>query len=271
MLMENPVKFSNNDIITLKESIDILEPFYEISIKCQSETIVTASLVVPAIVHLIVHLRDIKENLLFCNKLVQQLQSSMEARFTGILNRLNQLDVEENDPFYDPVYFMAAVLDPSFKFYWLRDLKLSANKENRLKQNIIQLILDEINKDLKVLSTKSSDKNTSSASNPKKKKLFTYDGIINDVLNDPTVNNPVVELDAYLNDPIKSKFSDYWLHSQPNHLKKLVTRICSVQASSAPVERVFSHASLILSSRRTRMSEQLFKDLVFLKVNQTLL
>ncbi|CAF3358442.1 unnamed protein product [Rotaria sp. Silwood2] len=270
MLLENPIKFSNNDIIILNELIDILEPFHEISVKCQSETIVTASLVVPAVVHLIVHLRDITENLSYCNKLVQQLKLSIEARFAGIINRLNQLDVEKNDPFNDPVYFMAAVLDPSFKFFWLRDLKLSPNMENRLKQNIIQLILDEVNKNLKLSPTKLSNKNTS-ASNPKKKKLFVYNEISNDVSNDPEANNPVVELEVYLNDPIRSKFSDYWSYSQLYHLKKLVRRICSVQASTAAIERVFSQAGLILSSRRTRMSEELFKDLVFLKVNKTLL
>ncbi|CAF4957145.1 unnamed protein product, partial [Rotaria magnacalcarata] len=42
---------------------------------------------------------------------------------------------------------MATILDPSFKFYWLRDLNLPINNENRLKQNIIQLIVDEISQD----------------------------------------------------------------------------------------------------------------------------
>jgi hypothetical protein len=37
------------------------------------------------------------------------------------------------------------------------------------------------------------------------------------------------------------------------------------------MERVFSCAGLILSSRCTRLSEQLFKDLIFLKAIQTLL
>ena len=54
-------------------------------------------------------------------------------------------------------------------------------------------------------------------------------------------------------------------------LKKLIVRIFSVQASSAPMERVFSYAGLILSPRRTNLNEQLFRDLVFLKVNQRLL
>ena len=90
-------------------------------------------------------------------------------------------------------------------------------------------------------------------------------------LAETTVLDPAIELDSYLNDPIRTSFSQYWSHSPLNILKKIVQRVFSVQASSAPIERVFSHAGLILSSRRTNMSEQLFRDLVFLRVNQSLL
>ena len=100
----------------MEDIIEILEPFYEISIKCQGELPVTASMVVPAVVHLMVHLRDIKGNLSFCSKLAIELQSSLEKRFAGIINLLNQSIVKPNDSFNDPVYFMATVLDPNFKF-----------------------------------------------------------------------------------------------------------------------------------------------------------
>ncbi|CAF2562524.1 unnamed protein product [Rotaria sp. Silwood2] len=76
-IMDNPVKFSNNDLIILEEIINILEPFYEISIKCQAEIAVTVSLVVPSIVHLTSHLHDIKEDISFCSKLIGQLQESL--------------------------------------------------------------------------------------------------------------------------------------------------------------------------------------------------
>ncbi len=49
----------------------------------------------------------------------------------------------------------------------------------------------------------------------------------------------------YLSDPVKSKFSEYWLFSKSNLLEKLVKGIFSVQASSAPVERIFSYAGVI--------------------------
>jgi hypothetical protein len=278
-LMENPVKFSNNDFIILEELVGILEPFYEISIKCQAETAVTVSLVVPSIVHLITHLRDIKQDISFCGKLIQQLQESIETRFCGIINRLNQVDVIDNDHYGDPLYFIAAVLDPSFKFYWIRDLQLAVQIENRLKQNIIQLIINEMSKDSKLFAIEShtidfsltASSWSTSTLKQKRRKLFNYDDSNMNVSNKSITFDPAVELDAYLKDPVRSKFSDYWFHSQLNILKKLVVRIFSVQASSAPIERVFSYAGLILSSRRTNMNEHLFRDLVFLRVNQNLL
>jgi hypothetical protein len=200
-LMENPIKFSSNDLIVLQEIVDVLEPFYEISVKCQGEMLVTASLVVPAVVHLMVHLRDIKENILFCNKLVQQLESSLEKRFSGIINRLNQSVIESKDPFNDPVYFMAAVLDPSFKFYWLRDLKLPVNDENRLKQSIVQLILDEISKDSTTLSDGNSismaTSLTSSTPKSKRRKLFIYNEN-----NDNHFRDGRVSLSSHLKNPV---------------------------------------------------------------------
>ncbi|CAF1329477.1 unnamed protein product [Rotaria magnacalcarata] len=288
-LMDNSITFSNKDFTVLEEIINILEPFYEISIKCQVEAIVTASLVVPAVVHLVTHLRDIKENLSFCTKLAQQLQSSLEIRFAGIIKRLNQDEVENNDPFSDSIYFMAAALDPQFKFYWIRDLRLPANAENRLKQNILQLILDYISKYVTTSSTNSSHQRadqsfsslplsslssatfSSSTPKPKRRKLFNYNDDNNDESNDSTSMDAANELEAYINDPVRSRFSEYWLNSPFSILKTLVIRIFSVQASSAPVGRVFSYAGLILSPRRANMNEKLFKDLIFLKVNQHLL
>ncbi|CAF3045088.1 unnamed protein product [Rotaria sp. Silwood2] len=147
-LMDNPIKFSNNDFIVLQELIDILQPFYDISIRCQAETAVTASLVVPSIVHLISHLRDINPDISLCLKLVQQLEESITTHFSGIINRLNLVDVVDNSAYGDPIYFIAAVLDPSLKFLWIRDLKLPVPIENRLKQHIIELIINEVKKDL---------------------------------------------------------------------------------------------------------------------------
>ena len=95
------------------EIVQTLEPFYEVSTRCQAEAVLTASLVVPSVTHLLAHLSD-----------VQQLITVVETRFAGIVDRINQKIVAEDAPFCDPLYFMAAVLDPQFAFSCLGDLSL---------------------------------------------------------------------------------------------------------------------------------------------------
>lgn len=116
-LMKKPVNFSKNDLIILDEIVQILEPFHEISVRCQAETAVTVSLVVPSITHLLGHLADMQRNVSFLIKLVRQLTAAIEKRFSGIVDRINQRAVADGSPFSDALYFIAAVLDPHFKFY----------------------------------------------------------------------------------------------------------------------------------------------------------
>ncbi|CAF1655620.1 unnamed protein product [Adineta ricciae] len=88
--------------------------------------------------------------------------------------------------------------------------------ENRLKQHIIQLIIDEMNKEPivspghfnRIRPTRTS---TCSASTPKAKrrKLFDYDNVNDADLSEPNTLDPVVELDTYLNDTVRLPFSDY--------------------------------------------------------------
>lgn len=285
-LTENLLQFSSNDFIMMEEIIDILEPFFQISLKCQADKVITISLVVPSIVHLLCHLRSMRDNLSLCHEFVEQLRCSIEKRFAGIIHRLYDQDVKIDDPFNDPIYFMTTILDPTFKFFWIHDLHLPMNLENRLKQNIIQLILDETSKDLQLKTTSTHSSNETNLSSgitstngiKKRMKLFVYDEKYYNRQHATTttmssiISSPSLELESYLNDSmVRTAFSDYWLRSPLISLKQLVTRIFSVQASSAPIERVFSHAGLILTSRRTRMNEQLFRDIVFLKANQYLL
>mgnify|MGYP000123778504 CR=1 FL=1 len=110
---------------------------------------------------------------------------------------------------------MTTVLDPSFKFYWIKDSKLSIymQMENRLKQHIIQLIIDEMNKDskkpesdLNPVNSISTATYNNSMPKPKRRKLFNYDETSMDDSNDSSTLDPAVELDAYINDPVAQNF-----------------------------------------------------------------
>ena len=50
-------------------------------------------------------------------------------------------------------------------------------------------------------------------------------------------------------------------------LQTLFSRVFCVPASSAPVERIFSHSGIIMSARRAHMSNAVLETLVFLKCN----
>lgn len=63
---------------------------------------------------------------------------------------------------------------------------------------------------------------------------------------------------------------DFWasVAQEMPALAKLARLVLSVPASSAPVERVFSHAGLIFRPHRRSMSDTNLSQLIFLKVNR---
>ena len=148
------MRFNNNDFIILQEAVEILEPFAEITCRIQSESVVTASLVVPSVVHFFDHLKNIKPHVLFLKKMCIQLEQAITKRFSGIVKRLSQQFVSINDPFSDPIYFICAVLDPEFRFLWLSQMNYNPTLEAQMKQSLIQMILDECEE-----STDSSSEN----------------------------------------------------------------------------------------------------------------
>jgi hypothetical protein len=281
---DDKLHLSNNDFLILQEAVEILEPFAEITLRIQSESAVNVSLVVPSIVHLIDHLNKIKPHLHFLKKLSTQLDQSIEKRFSGIVKRLLQKTIFDEDPFSDPVYFVSTILDPQFKFFWLSQMHYKPAVEARMKQSLIQLLLDqcEMNNSLQHEDSQStqrvsptlfiSNSRTTQSSNTsiiKKQKLFQYDYCDNSSLE--PVSKPIDELNLYISDSTKVNFSLYWKYSGLKILKNVVKRIFSIQASSAPIERGFSQAGLIMSPRRTRMSDEVFTNMVFLRVNQQII
>jgi len=68
---------------------------------------------------------------------------------------------------------------------------------------------------------------------------------------------------VYLNDP---STEIQMLQNHPQ-VKQLFLKYNTVIPSSAPVERLFSTASLILTKHRNRLSDALFEKLLLLKAN----
>lgn len=241
----------------------------------------TISLVVPSIVHLIDHLNQIKPHLHFLKKLSTQLEQSIGRRFSGIVKRLLQQTIFDEDPFSDSIYFVSTILDPHFKLLWLTQMHYKPAIEVKMKQSLMQLVLDqcEMINDLQNGNSQSTQyssptlfvfnsRTTQSidTSTIKKQKLFEYNHCDNSSIDSSL--KPIDELNLYISDTTPAKFSLYWKYSKLKVLQNIVRKIFSIQASSAPIERCFSQAGLIMSPRRAKMSDEVFTDLVFLRVNQ---
>jgi len=67
----------------------------------------------------------------------------------------------------------------------------------------------------------------------------------------------------------ESNVLSFWSanRSRLSKLFSLAMRVLSVTASSAPVERVFSHRGLIMRPHRSRLSDKMLSNLIFLKCN----
>ena len=57
----------------------------------------------------------------------------------------------------------------------------------------------------------------------------------------------------------------YWAQRKTTPLSKLALQLLSIPRSSAPVERLFSKAGIVLSQRRSRIGSSKLEKLIFLK------
>lgn len=92
------------------------------------------------------------------------------------------------------------------------------------------------------------------------------------------VSKSIKELDTYINDDILPAFSsdrkmncplNWWRTHRFTYpyLSQLLRRYGNIMASSVPCERIFSKTGLIINDRRTSLSTDKVRQLVFLNVN----
>ena len=80
---------------------------------------------------------------------------------------------------------------------------------------------------------------------------------------------PEAQLNNYLSLDTDQKSLTFWETNRGSlpALYPIAIRALSVPATSAPVERVFSHGGIILRPHRSRMKGNTLSNLVFLKCN----
>ena len=92
--------------------------------KITGELSVTISQVVPVVLDIHSNLRKWMDDARFCRPMVVALHSSMQKRFRGIFSNCGMMAAEATDgnqivPFCEKIYFIAAVLDPTYMLDWV--------------------------------------------------------------------------------------------------------------------------------------------------------
>ena len=205
-----------------------------------------------------------------CNKLRDQLLRSLEERFTYAEN--------------DYVFTLAALLTPSIGLQFMAPNEVNAATKLLIDRVTDFALIRGLSRSTHTSSTSqstSTSTSSSSASEPAKKRLRLYEYFeANKELHSRALNNlkPIeLSIDEYIakirsNNYETSQNASFWLCHQElwPELSLYAKYILSIPATSAPIERVFSVGGSILSAKRRRLTDDVFRALIFIKCNEKL-
>ncbi|KAJ4939239.1 hypothetical protein JOQ06_028695 [Pogonophryne albipinna] len=243
------------------ELVDVLQPFGEATDLTQGEKMVTISAVVPSILSLNHHLENQKEKVRYLGGLIRGLQGSLQRRFRGIFVNVRMAD-EESDgatlPFSDPIFLKAALLDPSFGTMWLtHDVLVTENIKEAVSMMIKNWILKEVTKTTP--TTPTTDEQDQMAEPDSQPGLFSA---YRKKQKKDSSSSPQIQLNHYLDICDGQSCLQFWAmnrHTLPS-LFKVAVKVMAVPASSAPVERVFSHGGVIMRPHRSQLSDKVLTN-----------
>lgn len=258
-----------------KDLCTVLKPLEQVTVQISGEKYLTGSLVI-VFNRLLVNV--------YSNKISDDgtLHSSAvdvsKRILRGIKSRLNNIEMSGT-------FSVATFLDPRYKTAFFLD-KVAAESA---KKKVTDMAVYEINKEwatatsttttttpptAPMTATTLSDTGTLAQSKP-------YDFIDiwedMDVQTVQTLESPlaiaIAEVERYLNNTILPRNmnpNDWWRKNgflYPN-LTKLFKKHCCVLATSVPCERIFSKTGELISDRRTRLTSDKVKKIMFLYMNK---
>ncbi|CAB1336961.1 unnamed protein product, partial [Coregonus sp. 'balchen'] len=228
----------------LKELVDILKPFGEATDLTQGEKVITISAVVPSILSLNHHLEKLKPQVRFLSGLVRGLQASLKKRFLGIFINVKMAQSQEGitAPFSDTVYLKAAALDPAFCLLWIEPhVLVNRDIKAEVAQRVKELILQDAAETEQPVPVPAEEE----LEDMEGEGLFAaYHKRQKRDVGTP----PAVQLSHYIDMAEGQNALLFWALNSKTlpSLFQVAIRVLAVPASSAPVERVFSHGGIIL-------------------------
>ena len=175
---------------------------------------------------------------------------------------------------YYPTLVTAEVLIPSILDSRFKSLDfVSSEQKIMTEQHLHQLFKQEKEKQNKASNTPNTSETPDVSNNSRSRKRKT---LMERLAKDSVVAAPDNEVSEYLQMyeiPIKSDSLIWWNEKKDKFpiLSNLAQKYLAVSATSTASERLFSDAGNLLTNKRTCMKPKLFKKIMFLKRNASML
>lgn len=236
-----------DELVTLKEIVDLLKPLKFMTQECLAENYITISKIIPLINCTMAEYHNTKQTMALSAKLKEIILAELKRWFSQIL-------------FINPSFSIATILDPRFKTVYFQN----AQDQNALI-NAIYLLHDMIDK----LSNSSDE---SDRQEETKYNLWSHHELLTCKLKEKDKSSLTNELSLYLANPLAS-LKDNPLEKWQS-MKKLypslyiiAVKFLSIVATSVPTER-FSKTGIATAQSGNRLIERLNKLLFLNSVNQ---
>ncbi|CAL8313715.1 unnamed protein product [Arctogadus glacialis] len=170
-------------------------------------------------------------------------------------------------PFSDPVYLKAAALDPVFSFQWVEPhVMVTPDVKEQVAEKVKDLILKDAAAEFLRGRTFVEEEDMEDHSAVQQYGLFAA---YRKRPKKDSVDSPALQLSHHLDKCEGQNALLFWAMNESTlpSLFPVAMRVLTVPASSAPVERVFSHGGIILRPHRSQMSDTLLSKLIFFKCN----
>lgn len=217
--------------------------------------------VMPSLFSIVAHLRNIANNDGYVSEYGRVMHRCMMKCLERRFGHMLKFDEENND------LILAAVLHPNFKLSWI---------EKESDKEYAQSLL--INKYVSLANLKKSqhfddsEENVAPVEKQKSKENDFFKHLRTNERRTSTDDALTMEIWKYILQPISDDtvIQTNQLKSLPV-LEELFRLYNTTLSSSAPVERLFSNASLVFTSQRNRTSDEHFECALFVRRNSKLL
>ncbi|EZA53578.1 hypothetical protein X777_06934 [Ooceraea biroi] len=246
--LKNPLRDYEFDY--MEEYLSCLKPIAEALNMLQGNNNTYYGLLLPTILMLKKKLQKLQQNIFqYCKPIAEELLTHVERRFENFL-MLSSPDAERT--------IIAALSYPRFKNKWFTCIQ--SEDQSRLKNLFITVLSKEFNIPLNI------DDALFMVKNAKEDEFFDYNDAYGNN-NSSSFGHPRTKAELSISIFFADESRSLEMLNKYLEIKNIFLKFNTPLPSSAPVERLFSFATMANSPKANRLSDQNFEQRVIIKAN----